>query len=152
MTIDAMLRSADRATMEATMLRFGILVEEVTEPTYDDDGTVLTEGFTTLRPAAGVHIKWGIPIWTTKPTYDAEGNVLTEGVQDARFHADMRVVSPATETIDEDSGLPKVQYILDIWRWYGTEGTPNKNEESFEFFGVEWIDPETVSSPAHRFM
>ena len=139
--IDAMLRSADRATMEATMLRFGILVDEA-----DADGAK------TLRPAAGVHIKWGIPIWTTQPTYDADGTVLTAGVQDSRFHADMRVVSPATETIDEDSGLPKVQYILDIWKGYGTVGSPNKDEESFEFFGVEWIDPETVSSPAHRFL
>jgi hypothetical protein len=139
--IDAMLRSADRATMEATMLRFGILVEDT-----DADGVK------TLRPAAGVHIKWGILIWTTRPTYDADGNVLTAGVQDSRFHADMRVVSPATETIDEDSGLPKVQYILDIWKGYGTVGSPNKDEESFEFFGVEWIDPETVSSPAHRFL
>jgi len=139
--IDAMLRSADRATMEATMVRFGILVEET------DEG-----GATTLRPAAGVHIKWGIPIWTTQPTYDADGTVLTAGVQDTRFHADMRVVSPATETIDEDSGLPKVQYILDIWLGYGTEGKPNKDEESFEFFGVEWISPDTVSSPAHMFL
>jgi hypothetical protein len=138
--IDAMLRSADRATMEATMVRFGILVEET-----DDEGTV------TLRNAAGVHIKWGIPIWTTKPVYDADGNVTTAGVQDTRLHADMRVVSHATEVIDEDVGLPKVEYILEIWKGYGTEGTPNKSEESFEFFGVEWINPETVSSPAHRF-
>lgn len=139
--IDAMLRSADRATMEATMVRFGILVEET-----DEDGA------TALRPAAGVHIKWDIPIWITKPTYDADGNVITEGVQDSRFHADMRVVSPATEVIDEDSGLPKVEYILDIWKAYGADGTPNKNEDSREFFGVEWIDPETVASPAHRYL
>lgn len=139
--IDAMLRSPNRETMEKTMVRFGILREE-----YGEDGSKI------LPPAKGVHLKWGIPIWTTKPTYDEEGNVLTEGTLDSRFHADMRVVSPATEAIDEDSGLPKVQYILDVWKGYGTAGTPNKNEESFEFFGVEWINPDTVSSPAHIFL
>lgn len=138
--IDAMLRSPSRETMEATMVRFGILIEDT-----DEEGTV------TLRPANGVHIKWDIPIWIKSPKYDSEGELTKEGEKDQRFHADMRVVSPATEVIDEDVGLPKVEYILEIWKGYGAEGTPNKNEESFEFFGVEWINPETVSSPAHRF-
>lgn len=139
--MDVMLRSKDRATMEKAMVRFGILVETKGE-----------KGEAILSPAKGVHIKWDIPIWKVKPVFDAKGKPLVKGIKDKRFHADLRVVSPATDTIHEESGLPAVEYVLSLWRDVGTDGVPNKNEKTKRFYGVELIDPETVMTPAHRFL
>lgn len=160
--MDVMLRSKDRATMEKAMVRFGILLEVTDEEKYqkaldarepNDEGEFEEIDVPTkLVPAKGVHIKWDIPIWKVTPTFSPKGKPLVKGIRDKRFHADLRVVSPATDTIHEESGLPAVEYVLSLWREIGTDGVPNKNEKTKRFYGVELIDPETVTTPAHRFL
>jgi hypothetical protein len=92
--MDHMLKAPDQATMDAALLKFGLLVV-----TLDENGADVT------RTAARVSVtSYGgaIPpmIWDTKPVYDANGNLTTAGVQNPLYHANVRDLAGLSAGVD----------------------------------------------------
>lgn len=146
----AMVRATDKATFDAKALEVGLKVytNPAQDEVLDEEGNVLfpaVEASGPLIPAPGVTITEMGPYVLTPGTYDEEGNEVTAPVLDNRFHANFWLTPSLVER-----GLWK-QWAL-AWTLDGQAGTPNNQEESVVYEGIELIDPQTVTSPANRML
>jgi hypothetical protein len=107
------LRSKDRGTMETTFAYFGLLVS--------DDETK------SLRPAAGVHVKWDIQAWIENPVWSEYipavygAPIFKEPYWDDDVQEIVRaeidgyeIVSEAVPSVLLDKGVPDPRFHADI--------------------------------------
>ena len=146
----AMVRATDKATFDQKALEVGLKV--YTNPAQpevlDEEGNVLfpaVEASGPLIPAPGVTITEMGPHVLVPGVYDEDGSEVTAPVLDNRFHSNFWISPRLVER-----GLWK-QWAL-AWTQAGQPGTPNNQEESVVYEGIELIDPLTVTSPANRML
>src|SRR6056297_3364057 len=146
----AMVRATDKATFDQKALEVGLKVyRNPAQPeVLDEDGNEVTpavEASGPLIPASGVTITEMGPHVLVVGTYDEDGNEVTAPVLDNRYHVNFWIGPNLVER-----GLWK-QWAL-AWTQAGQPGTPNNQEESVVYEGIELIDPLTVTSPANRML
>ena len=146
--VDAIVRAADRATFDAAAKAAGLMYEITEMITDPETGETTEQGTGEWAIARGVEISPLGPVTITPGTYDAEGNEITPPVVDARHHANIRLMPPASERLDEQGNLR-----WHAWARTWTEnGAPdpqvNASETARVFMDVALIDPDTISTPS----
>jgi len=85
----------------------------------------------TFPAAADILVDEIGPIVTIPAVFDEDGEIVTPAVVDDHWHSNIRVLRPVIMSTDEEPVTIDVCALL-------AQGGP----------GVEWIDPDTVSSPS----
>ena len=129
--VDTCIRATDKATWEAIALARNLLVET-------EDG---------LQPAPGAHIDHIGPVVLSPAVLDEDGNEAMSAVMDNRHHLNLRITEPLLSKTD-DNGNVLWHLTAIIWMTKGADVTPNNEERAKEVYGVEMIDPGSISKPA----
>lgn len=129
--IDMCLRAKSRKTWDSVAKKRGLVVD--TE-----------EG---LKPVPGVHIDHIGPITLEPATYYKNGKVRKKAKMDERHHVNLRLAAPYTGATD-DKGNLLWQDLLLTWMRKGKKVEPNNEERAKIIYGVEMIDPGSISKPS----
>lgn len=129
--VDTCIRATDKATWEAIALARNLLVET-------ENG---------LQPASGAHIDHIGPVVLEPATYYSTGRLRKKAVMDNRHHLNLRIAEPLLSKTDDDGNVLWHLTAI-IWMTKGADVAPNNAERAKEVYGVEMIDPESISKPA----
>jgi len=145
--LHCMVRATDESTFDAAALNVGLLMhrDPGSDAVVDEEGNVVTpavEPSGPLVPTKGNTVTRIGPHVITPGVYDEEGNEITPPVVDNRYHVNFWL---GAEAVEREEWVTWIQQ----WMTNGVEGSPNKNEVTKDFQGIELIDPATVQTPSN---
>ena len=144
--LDASTRSVDYDTFMANTITAGLRYPLTIAVTDEETGEVTHEPTGEYATAKGVDINHIGSVVVTAGTYDADGNELTPPIIDTRHHADIRMMPPATDQVDE-YGITKWHIWSMQWMFGGVDDTNrNASEEGKSMYGTTLLDTDTINS------
>lgn len=145
--VDIMIRAKNYEAFIAAA-KIAELLYEVTENHTDEEtGEVTAVGTGVWEIAPGVNIDELGSIVIEPEILDVNGDIITPAVIDFRYHANIRLTSPATDRVDDLGNIKWHKWAL-AWTLNGQPDTPNAAENARTLYEVSLIDPDTISSPS----
>ena len=143
-----MIRATDKATFDAQALAVGLKVHAnpaipaVVDPETGDIITEAVEASGPLVPAQGVTITEIGPHTLVPAVLDEAGDVVTPATLDNRHHVNFWLDAA---TVARGVWMRWAT----AWTYYGSDIVRNAMEDGSSMYGIELIDPVTVSRPVN---